>query len=217
MDEENVKIVIDNNATSMNVFSELVFYLDEILEKVKDLESMYQDKLTKEEIQDKIHIQILNKAFDINEQSIITKLIESKVKYKIIFEKEKEQLGLYSIDKTYERSIDISETKYIKGSLRSGVREEFSGSIVLLGDLNSGAEIIAGGNVIIVGTLRGVAHAGANGNSLAFISASETEKTQVRIANEVQEIGEYKRCPFFFIEQGKIHIDYKEKKDYKVK
>ena len=40
MDEENVKIVIDNNATSMNVFSELVFYLDEILEKVKDLESM---------------------------------------------------------------------------------------------------------------------------------------------------------------------------------
>ena len=33
--------------------------------------------------------------------------------------------------------------------MRSGQREEFSGSIAILGDLNYGAEVIAGENIIV--------------------------------------------------------------------
>ena len=56
-------------------------------------------------------------------------------------------------------------------SLRSGQKEEYSGSIVICGDVNAGAEVIAGGNIMIMGALRGLAHAGAHGNTMAMISA----------------------------------------------
>ena len=81
-----------------------------------------------------------------------------------------------------------SETKFHKGSLRSGQRLEFEGSLVIIGDVNAGAEVIASENIVILGILRGLAHAGAKGNKDAVIEASEIDAVQIRIADIVKEI-----------------------------
>ncbi len=98
------------------------------------------------------------------------------------------RLGLHEIIKTYRKKINVSETKYHKGALRSGQKIEFGGSVVVIGDANDGSEIIAGDNIVVVGTLRGLAHAGAEGNKDATIAASSIETLQLRIANVIKEI-----------------------------
>ena len=104
-------------------------------------------------------------------------------------------------------SFSFISTKFIRGNLRSGQREEFSGSIAILGDLNYGAEVIAGENIIVTGKIRGLAHAGANGNKKAIISANSIEPTQVRISNILKEIPEndYK-LPFIYLDGENIEI-----------
>ena len=97
-------------------------------------------------------------------------------------------LGLSSIKRTFDKEIAISETKFHRGSLRSGQRMEVEGSLVILGDVNSGAEVIASDNIVVLGALRGLAHAGAKGNKQAIISAGLFDAVQVRIANIVKEI-----------------------------
>lgn len=77
---------------------------------------------------------------------------------------------------------------FIKGSLRSGQKIEFEGSLVIIGDVNPGAQVIAGENIIVLGQLRGLAHAGAKGNRDAVIEAVEIDSLQLRIADVVKEI-----------------------------
>lgn len=98
------------------------------------------------------------------------------------------KLGLYGIKETFKKDITISNTKFYKGSIRSGNKIEFEGSIVIIGDVNSGAEIIAGENIAVVGILRGLAHAGANGNETAIITANEILSPQIRIADKIIEL-----------------------------
>ena len=97
-------------------------------------------------------------------------------------------LGLHTIRKGFERDIKETISKVISGSLRSGNRIEYEGSIILLGDINAGAEVIAEENIIVFGTIRGLAHAGANGNRKAIIVANEIAAPQLRIADIVKEI-----------------------------
>lgn len=97
------------------------------------------------------------------------------------------ELGLYLIKEVFEENIEESKTKYIKGSVRSGNKIMYDGSLVILGDVNAGAEIIAGENIVIVGNLRGVAHAGAKGNKKAIVAAENIEAPQLRIANLLWE------------------------------
>ena len=80
-------------------------------------------------------------------------------------------LGLHNIKRTFKREIAVSETKFHRGSLRSGQKLETEGSLVILGDVNSGAEVIASDNIVVLGALRGLAHAGAKGNEQAIIAA----------------------------------------------
>ena len=98
------------------------------------------------------------------------------------------ELGLHTIEKTFNRKIEESITKLHNGSLRSGNRIEFEGSVVILGDLNAGAEVIAEDNIIVLGAIRGLAHAGAKGNKKAIIAANSIEAPQIRIADIVKEI-----------------------------
>ena len=133
--------------------------------------------------------------------------INAEIPVEIKFDDISDLLGLHAIKKTFEVHTDISETKFIQNSLRSGHREEYPGSIVVCGDVNFGAEIIAGGNIMILGSLRGVAHAGANGNTMAMISANNIDLTQIRIANLVREVGEkVDKCPICKIEKNEIVI-----------
>ena len=58
------------------------------------------------------------------------------------------ELGLYGIKKSFNKEIATSETKFYKGSIRSGQKMEFEGSLVILGDVNAGAEVLAEDNVV---------------------------------------------------------------------
>ena len=98
------------------------------------------------------------------------------------------ELGLHGIKKSFNKEIATSETKFYKGSIRSGQKMEFEGSLVIIGDVNAGAEVLAEDNVVILGILRGMAHAGAKGNKEAIIAAASIESAQIRIADIVKEI-----------------------------
>ena len=100
----------------------------------------------------------------------------------------KKEFGLHMIKQTFEEDIQEGKTKFYYGSIRSGQKIEYDGSIVIIGDVNSGAEVFATGNIAILGSLRGIAHAGATGNTKATISAMDINAPQIRIANIVQEM-----------------------------
>ena len=138
------------------------------------------------------------------------KILKSKIDVDIEFDMPK-SLGLHSIRKTFEKDIAISETKFHKGSIRSGKKLESEGSIVIIGDVNSGAEVIASDNIIILGALRGLAHAGAKGNKDAIIAAGLIDTVQMRIADIVKEIDRDEETlhkqSYCYVEKDKIIID----------
>ena len=96
-------------------------------------------------------------------------------------------MGLATIDNIFNKDTTISTTKVCRGTIRSGQRIEFEGSVIILGDVNGGAEVIAEGNVVVLGTLRGFAHAGAKGNRSAFVAAESISPTQLRIADVIMK------------------------------
>ena len=116
--------------------------------------------------------------------------IDSDIDNKKIKENNNEEFGLHAIKETYEKEIDKDETKFHNGSLRSGQKLEYDGSLVIIGDVNMGAEVFATGNIVVLGSLRGIAHAGAKGNKKAIISAIEIISPQIRIADIVKEMHE---------------------------
>jgi septum site-determining protein MinC len=150
----------------------------DLKKKLKELKKLYKD--------DDTPILVSGKVLKNKEMEQIQNLIKSIIDTKIDFDSPK-ILGLHGIKKTFNKDIATSETKFHRGSLRSGQRVEFEGSLVILGDVNAGAEVIAGENVVVVGILRGLAHAGAKGNKEAIIAAASIEAPQLRIANIVKE------------------------------
>ena len=116
------------------------------------------------------------------EEKELSNIINEKTDLKVVFERPK-QMGLASIDNIFNKDTSITNTKVFVGTLRSGQRIDFEGSIVVLGDVNSGSEVIAEENIIVLGNLRGFAHAGAKGNRSAFIAANTINPTQLRIAD----------------------------------
>lgn len=136
---------------------------------------------------EKTPIFVMGKVLKNKEINEIKKLIQDNIDVEVNFDSPK-VLGLHGIKKVFEKDIENSETKFHKGSLRSGQKIEFEGSLVILGDVNAGAEVIAGENIVILGELRGLAHAGAKGNKKAIIASNEIDCPQIRIANIVKEI-----------------------------
>ncbi len=118
----------------------------------------------------------------------------------------REELGLHTISHGFEKEIEETITKVFDGSLRSGKRLEFQGTIVIIGDVNAGAEVIAKEHVIVLGTVRGLVHAGAKGNRKAMVFANDIDAPQIRIADIVKE----KEIPVTE-EEEEEKIDKKEK------
>lgn len=139
---------------NINVIAEIDEIISELEEKLPKLKDFYQTST--------IPMRITGRLFTDSEIEKVKNLINSQIKVDIKFDDVSDLLGLHAIKKTFEVDTDISETKFIQNSLRSGQRQEYSGSIVICGDVNAGAEVIAGGNIMILGSLRGLAHAGAN-------------------------------------------------------
>lgn len=121
-----------------------------------------------------------------DEETEIKSMINEKTEFEVKFDRPK-QMGLATIDNIFNKDTTITQSKVIRGTVRSGRRIEFEGSIVILGDVNSGSEIIAEGNVIVLGNLRGFAHAGAKGNRSAFVAAENISPTQLRIADVIMK------------------------------
>ena len=167
-----VIIKIEQNALQ----SEIVLELNE---KIKELKKMYKD--------DKTPILINGKVLKNKEMEEIQNIIKENIDVDIEFESPT-TLGLSGIKKTFNKEIAISETKFHRGSLRSGQKLEFEGSLVIIGDVNGGAEILASDNIVVLGALRGMAHAGAKGNKDAIIAATAIESPQIRISNIIKEI-----------------------------
>lgn len=165
--------------------------------KISDLKKLYKD--------DKTPIKVTGKILKNKEIEEIQKIIEDDINVKVEFESPK-ILGLHGIKKVFSQEIKSSETKFYKGSLRSGQRIEFEGSIVIVGDVNSGAEVIASENIVILGNLRGLAHAGAKGNKEAFIATNMIDCPQIRISNIIKEMERNER-------QGIIKYAYVNEND----
>ncbi len=169
--KDSIVLKIKDDATTNEILTEL-------RDKLPDLKEFYQDEKTPILVTGKIL-----KRFEIDS---IQKMIQSVIKVKVDFDSPR-TLGLHGIKRTFKKDIKISETKFYKGSIRSGQKLEFEGSIVIIGDVNDGAEVIAEDNIAVVGNLRGMAHAGAKGNEEAIIAASIIESPQIRIASKILE------------------------------
>ena len=102
--------------------------------KIPELKKLYQSEKTP--------IVITGKVLKNREIDEIQELIKKHFDVKIKFDSPR-TLGLHGITKTYCKEIATSETKFHRGSVRSGQKVEFEGSLVILGDVNDGAEVIA--------------------------------------------------------------------------
>lgn len=163
----------------------------DLTKKLPDLKKLYKEEKTP--------IRITGKALKNKEMDEINSLVKKYLNVEINFDIPKE-FGLSSIKKTFNQTVNVSETKFHRGSLRSGKKIEVEGSVVILGDVNSGAEVMATDNIVILGNLRGLAHAGAKGNKEAIISAGKLEAVQLRIANIVKELSKEET------EKNKVYI-----------
>ena len=193
--KDEIVIKLSENATQEQI-------VEGLKKKLTELKKLYKDEKTPIKVTGKI---LKNKEID-----EIQDLIRSKIDVEIEFDSPK-GLGLSNIKRTFEKEIAISETKFHRGSLRSGQRLETEGSLVILGDVNSGAEVIASDNIVVLGALRGLAHAGAKGNKQAIIAAGLFDAVQVRIANVVKEINRDEeplhKQTYISIVEGKVIID----------
>ena len=169
--KNEIVIKLGDNATQREI-------VECLKKKLPELKKLYKDEKTP--------ITVAGKVLKNREIDEIQELIKSKIDVEIEFDMPK-TLGLSSIKKAFEKEIAISETKFHRGSLRSGQKLESDGSLVILGDVNSGAEVMASDNIVVLGALRGLAHAGAKGNKQAIIAAGLLDTVQIRIANIVRE------------------------------
>ncbi len=184
--KDSVNIKIEEETTQKQV-------LQALKKKLTELKKLYQEDTTP--------IYITGKTLKNEEMEQIQELIKKVIPVEVKFDTPK-ILGLHGIKKTFSKEIATSETKFHRGSLRSGQKIEYEGSLVILGDVNAGAEVLAGENIVVLGILRGMAHAGAKGNKEAIIAAASIESVQIRIADIVKEIekneiqNEIKTCAY---------------------
>lgn len=193
----NVFIIkINSNAKSDDVMIQM-------RKKIIQLKKIYKDE--------KNPIVITGKVLKSREIEQIESMIKEILDVKVDFDMPKE-LGLSNIKKTFIQEVSNSETRFHRGSIRSGQRIEEEGSIVILGDVNSGAEVIAADNIVVLGTLRGLAHAGAKGNTKAIIAAGRLDTVQLRISNIVKELNKdedalHLNCYIYINENNDIVIE----------
>lgn len=97
-----------------------------------------------------------------------------------------------AVIKNYNLGVDMNElalksfcegnTRFYKGTLRSGQSIRHDGNVVVLGDVNAGAEIICTGNIIVLGYVKGIVHAGSNGDENSIVAALGLQPLQLRIS-----------------------------------
>lgn len=179
MNNISINLKKEQNLVKINPEASYDEVMEELQKKLPKLKTLYKEEKTP--------LYIVGKHFENEQMDEITKKIQKKLDIEVFFDSPKD-MGIHVIKNTFEEDLSISETKYIRGAIRSGNRIEYEKSLVIIGDINAGAEVIAGGNIIVTGILRGLAHAGAKGNKKAIIAARKMETPQIRIANVLKEM-----------------------------
>ncbi|MFV0439834.1 MAG: septum site-determining protein MinC [Lachnospirales bacterium] len=179
----NLIIKIENKENFQELLDELKENLSDIVQVFKDTkfrvilsgETLLDDEL--EEVYDIIETCGLKITF-IGEDTFLTKNFEDVVKADIApnstLESAKEEETFKPLQ---------NETLFHSGSLRSGQKIDFEGSVVFFGDVNAGAVIKAKGNVVCLGAIRGMVHAGSGGSKECYIYALSMTPTQLRIGD----------------------------------
>ena len=175
----NINLKRDEILIKIDEYSEQKEIIEALRKKLPELKKFYKEE--------KNPIKVTGKVLKNKEIDEIQNLIKEKIDVEIDFDMPK-SLGLSGIKKTYNKEIATSETKFHRGSLRSGQKLEVEGSVVIIGDVNSGAEVVASDNIVVLGALRGLAHAGAKGNKQAIVAAGLFDAVQIRVANILKEI-----------------------------
>lgn len=168
-EKKDEKLIITINKSSN--YKDIKEKISQILDASLDLFDNIKEPIT-----------INGKRLQDNEEKEILDMISKKTDLKITVERPK-RLGLATINNIFNKDTMISNTKVFTGTVRSGQRLEFEGSIILLGDVNAGSEVVAEQNIIVLGDIRGHVHAGAKGNRGAFIAANSINPTQLRISD----------------------------------
>lgn len=198
----NINLKRDEILIKIDEYSEQKEIIEALRKKLPELKKFYKEE--------KNPIKVTGKVLKNKEMDVIERIITKELEVEVDFDMPKE-LGLHNIKRTFEKEISTSETKFHRGSLRSGQKVEEDGSIVIIGDVNAGAQVIASENIVVLGALRGLAHAGAKGNKDAIIAAGRLDNTQVRIANIVREFDRdeepLRRCAYVYVEDNRIVID----------
>ena len=178
-----INLTNENLIIKLNAEESQKEIVESLKKKITQLKKLYKDS--------KMPILVSGKNLNEQERVEIKNIIQEKIDVKISFDAPLE-LGLHGIKKSFNQEIESSQTKFHRGSVRSGQRIEYEGSIVVLGDVNGGAEVIAADNVVVLGVLRGLAHAGARGNKKAIIAAASIDCKQIRIADIIREMEDEK-------------------------
>lgn len=184
--KDNIIVMLDDEADFNEIKASLVL-------KAKDASKFFGDLSAS--------VVFRGRSLTFKEEAVLVDIIESETSLKVYVAEEKEEKagdkaasGNASniINKPgMENVFNIGSTKkmdnavFHKGSLRSGMKIETQGSVIIIGDVNPGGEITAGGNIVVLGVLKGLAHAGAYGNADAFVAALALLPVQIRIANMI--------------------------------
>lgn len=89
----------------------------------------------------------------------------------------------------------VAESLVVDESLRSGMKVDHDGDVMVLGNVNEGAEVFAGRSVLVLGRLRGLAHAGLTVSGEALIVSGQFEASQVRIGDRISYMDD--SCPWW--------------------
>ncbi len=184
--QNGILIMLDSLATFEDI--ELA-----LLEKVKNAKSFFQDA--------NISITFKGRNLSEDEEGKLLKIISQESGLDISFVNniptinvtEEEEVSSTSSVTNIEQNNPIFQnyildsknnlTHFHKGSIRSGQKIEFNGSVVIIGDVNPGGQIVAEGNVVVLGKLKGVIHAGCRGDKNCFISALHMMPSQLIIGD----------------------------------
>lgn len=180
-----LSIILDNLAKFDDIEKSL-------LEKVKNAKSFFEDA----------NISITFKGRDLSEdeEAKLLKIISKESGLDISFVNNiptlnncEQEVSSISSSQSFQQNNFIIQnlmldsknniTHFHKGSIRSGQKIEFNGSVVIIGDVNPGGEIMAEGNVIVLGKLKGVIHAGCRGDKSCFIASLHMIPTQLIIGD----------------------------------
>jgi septum site-determining protein MinC len=166
--------------------------MDQIAEKVKSAEKFFSGAKLKivyrgKVLPEKEEQRLVNTM--VENSGVVIESIRHEEKTPPVEKKKPARLSGIPLRKVFFKELEEGPCKFVKGTIRSGVRVLYEGNIVIIGDANPGSEIVASGNVVVMGALRGMVHAGADGNREAIVAALKLNPTQLRIGDIIT------RCP----------------------